>query len=78
MEQTENLGGHVPPVPQESRSYIAQPFHSVAFDGCPSGSDSQWNITWANTALNETDEQQCPGGGESRSIGVMSLYLPVR
>ena len=47
-----------------------------AFNGCPYGPDSRWNITWANTALNETDKQPCPGGvvesKGNRSMGVIS------
>ena len=34
----------------------------LAFDGCPYGRDSRWNITWANTARNAIDIQHCPGG----------------
>ena len=36
------------------------------FDGCRSGTDSRWNITWANTEQNATDTQQCPGGAKTQ------------
>ena len=32
------------------------------FQGCPYGPDSEWNITWANTAPGMNDTQPCPGG----------------
>ena len=35
--------------------------NSLVFEGCRSGSDPRWNITWANTARNKTDTQLCPG-----------------
>lgn len=48
----------------------------LAFDGCPYGRDSQWNITWANTARNTVDTQRCPGGVESRGIiNALSVVL---
>ena len=37
-----------------------------AFNGCPYGPDSRWNITWANTPRNTVDTQRCPGGVETR------------
>ena len=36
------------------------------FDGCRSGTDSRWNITWANTEQNATDTQHCPGGAKTQ------------
>lgn len=39
-------------------------YNPSVFDGCPSGTDSRWNITWANTEQNATDTQHCPGGAK--------------
>ena len=53
--------------------------NSSVFVGCPAGSDSRWNITWASTALNTTDTQQCPGvntrGTGSRTYFNLMLRL---
>lgn len=36
----------------------------IGFDGCPFGTDLQWEIIWPNTPRNTINVQRCPGGFE--------------
>ena len=46
--------------------------------GCPFGTDPQWWITWANTPFGETDEQPCPGYGDTIGMNISPLCLSIR